>query len=83
MSIIRNMSFFQKAYHLYADGFRQMTVGRTLWAVIIIKLVVIFAVLKLFFFPDVLAERYGSEENRAAAVREALAAPATSQYENN
>lgn len=37
---------------LYVDGFRNMTVGKTLWAVIIIKLVIIFLVLKLFFFPN-------------------------------
>lgn len=43
-----------KVYHLYADGFRSMTVGKVLWTVIIIKLFVIFFVLKLFFFPDVL-----------------------------
>ena len=36
----------------YADGFRSMTVGRKLWVIIIIKLIVIFGVLKLFFFPD-------------------------------
>jgi hypothetical protein len=29
-----------------------MTLGKTLWAVIIVKLAVIFLVLKLFFFPD-------------------------------
>lgn len=40
-------------WRLYADGFREMTVGRTLWTIIIIKLVVIFVVLKLLFFPDV------------------------------
>ena len=34
-----------------------MTIGRTLWAVIIVKLVVIFFVLRLFFFPDVLAQK--------------------------
>lgn len=45
-----------KVYELYADGFRHMTLGRTLWAVIIVKLIVVFAVLKLFFFPDFLAE---------------------------
>jgi hypothetical protein len=33
-----------------------MTLGRTLWTVILIKLVVIFAVLKVFFFPDYLKE---------------------------
>ena len=41
---------------LYADGFRQMTIGRTLWMIIIIKLVIIFAVLKLFFFQDFIGQ---------------------------
>ncbi len=36
----------------YVDGFREMTVGRTLWAIILVKLFILFAVLKLFFFRD-------------------------------
>lgn len=39
---------------MYADGFRQMKLGKTLWAIILIKLFIIFAVLKIFFFPDFL-----------------------------
>jgi hypothetical protein len=31
-----------------------MTLGRTLWAIILIKLFVIFVILKLFFFPNFL-----------------------------
>ena len=65
---------FSHIYRLYYDGFRNMTIGRTLWAVIIVKLVVIFAVLKLFFFPDLLTDRYDTDEERADAVREALIA---------
>ena len=38
----------------YIDGFRSMTVGKKLWAIIIIKLILIFLVMKLFFFPDIL-----------------------------
>lgn len=41
-----------KVWRLYADGFRQMTVGRTLWALIIVKLIVIFVILRWLFFPD-------------------------------
>lgn len=59
----------------YADGFRSMTVGRTLWAIILIKLVIMFAVLKLFFFRDPYAGR--SDEERADAVIESLSAPAS------
>ena len=44
------------------DGFRSMTIGRVLWLVILIKLFVIFFVLKLFFFPDVLQQRAGKDK---------------------
>lgn len=44
--------FLHKAYRLYYDGFREMTVGKTLWAVILIKLAIMFLVLKIFFFPS-------------------------------
>ena len=54
----------------YVDGFRAMTVGRTLWIIILVKLFVLFAVLKLFFFPDLLAGK--SDEERAAHVLEEL-----------
>ena len=57
---------------LYVDGFRTMTVGRSLWALIIVKLLLLFAVLKIFFFPDILATRYDNDADRAAAVGRAL-----------
>lgn len=44
--------FFYRVFDLYYDGFRNMKLGRTLWAIIIVKLIIIFAVLKLFFFPN-------------------------------
>ena len=49
-------SLLYRIFDLYYDGVRNMTLGRTLWTVILIKLVVIFAVLKVFFFPDYLKE---------------------------
>ena len=48
--------FLYRVYDLYADGFRSMTLGRTLWAIILIKLFVIFVILKLFFFPNFIKE---------------------------
>lgn len=45
--------YIRTVWRFYADGFRGMTIGRTLWTIILIKLVVIFVVLKLLFFPDV------------------------------
>ncbi|MDE5784175.1 MAG: DUF4492 domain-containing protein [Prevotella sp.] len=49
---MKKNSFLYRAFDLYYDGFRNMTLGKTLWAIIIVKLVIIFAVLKLFFFPN-------------------------------
>lgn len=55
-------NFLHKVYHLYYDGFRQMTLGKTLWAIILIKLFVIFFVLKLFFFPNFLKQHAKGDE---------------------
>ncbi|MFC2739536.1 MAG: DUF4492 domain-containing protein [Prevotella sp.] len=44
-------------FHLYYDGFKNMSVGKTLWVVILVKLFIIFFVLKLFFFPNILHEK--------------------------
>ncbi|MDE5720422.1 MAG: DUF4492 domain-containing protein [Paramuribaculum sp.] len=57
---------------LYIDGFRSMTVGRSLWVIILIKLAILFLVFKLFFFPDLLSRDYPTDEDRAAAVRNEL-----------
>jgi len=64
--------FWHRVVDLYADGFRQMTVGRKLWALIIIKLVVIFLVFKVFFFPDFLASKCDTDEGKANIVRECM-----------
>jgi hypothetical protein len=53
---MKRQGFLYRLFDLYYDGFRQMTLGRTLWAVILIKLFIIFAVLKLFFFPDFISQ---------------------------
>jgi len=38
----------------YVDGFKNLSsLGKKLWLIIIIKLVVIFVVIKVFFFPTV------------------------------
>ena len=45
-----------KIWDLYYSGFRSMTVGKTLWMVILIKLFIIFFILKLFFFPNIIKQ---------------------------
>lgn len=47
-------------WHFYRDGFRAMTWGRVLWVIILLKLFILFVVLKLFFFPDFIRESSGT-----------------------
>lgn len=66
---VKNRSRLGRVADLYIDGFKSMTIGRKLWALIIFKLAVMFLVLKLFFFPNILDERYDTDSERAEAVR--------------
>ena len=66
------MTTLQRIADLYIDGFRSMKIGRTLWMIIIVKVIIMYAILKFFFFPDVLKRDYPDDASRAQAVREAL-----------
>jgi len=55
-------SFLYRVFDLYYDGFRHMKLGKTLWTVILIKLFIIFAILKLFFFPNYIKEHAAKGE---------------------
>lgn len=55
-----------RIFHLYYDGFRTMTLGKTLWTIILIKLAIIFLVLKLFSF-QILSIRMPRTEIRRAS----------------
>jgi hypothetical protein len=49
-----------------------MTVGKKLWVIILIKLFILFFVLRLFFFPDFLKSRFHNDRDRGNYVREQL-----------
>lgn len=42
-------------WNFYRDGFKNMTWGRPLWVLIFLKVIILFAVLRAFFFEPVLA----------------------------
>lgn len=62
----------RKVFMFYYDGFRSMTVGKTLWVIILLKLFVLFFIMRLFFFPDILKRDYSTDEERSHAVFENL-----------
>lgn len=71
----RSHSWLWHVWHLYYDGFRSMTLGRTLWLIIAIKLFIMFVVLRAIFFPDFLSSVADSDEGKAAYVRHELTTP--------
>ena len=73
-------SVLKLIYSFYLEGFRSMTLGRTLWKIILIKLFILFAVLKLFFYPDYLQTNFKTDAERANHVLESLTKPLASAF---
>ncbi len=61
-----------RIWTFYRDGFRSMTVGRTLWILIAVKLFIMFAILKVFFFSGFLRQYDDAEGGRENYVRQQL-----------
>jgi len=59
-------------FRMYVDGFRSMVLGRTLWAIILLKLFILFVLLKTFFFPDFLGTHFSTDVERAEHVLQNL-----------
>jgi hypothetical protein len=59
-------------FQFYYQGFKSMTLGKRLWAIIIIKLIILFLVLRLFFFPNYLKSNFKTDEQRSNHVIEQL-----------
>ncbi len=59
-------------YTFYKDGFMGMVLGKKLWKIILIKLFIMFAVLKLFFFPNYLNTKFETSEEKGNYVLEQI-----------
>ncbi len=62
---IKIIVFLKFIYYLYYDGFRNMRVGKTLWLLIVIKLFIMFAIIKWLFFPNILQEKFQTDKQRS------------------
>jgi hypothetical protein len=66
-------NIFSRFIDLYIDGFRNMSSwGRKLWIIILIKLFIMFVILKIFFFPDILKEKHDNDKQRSEYVLDQL-----------
>ncbi|MFC4666034.1 DUF4492 domain-containing protein [Falsiporphyromonas endometrii] len=62
---------FKRVFKFYVTGFKEMTLGKTLWLIILIKLFIIFVILRIFLFPRFLGDK-GDDKNKADYVRNEL-----------
>lgn len=57
-------TLFRRWWVIVRDGFTHLTWGRPLLWIVLLKLFVMFAILKVFFFPDFLSSKGATEEEQ-------------------
>jgi len=68
-----NMNVFKRTFRFYLDGFTNLPRwGKQVWLIILIKLFILFVVLKIFFFPDFLKTNFKNDAERSNHVLENL-----------
>ena len=65
----------KKVFNFYYEGFKNMTWGRKLWGIILLKLFIMFVILRIFFFPDFLKRDFDTDEERSRHVLDQLTNP--------
>jgi len=65
-----------QVFRFYRDGFRNMSLwGQKVWIIILVKLFIMFVILKVFFFPDILKKGFDTDEQRSEYVLDQLTKP--------
>jgi len=65
-----------RVWLFYVHGFKDLSSwGRSVWLIILIKVFIMFAVIRLFFMPDVLKKNFPTDEQRSKHVLENLTTP--------
>lgn len=67
-----NTSTHFNFFTMFRDGFKAMTLGRTLWILVIIKLCIMFLILRPIFFPNFLNSKFKDTESKSDYVRQEL-----------
>ena len=76
MEKYKRHNIFKRIFNFYYQGFSNMPrYGVQLWILILLKLFIMFAILKIFFFPDILETQFESDEEKSKFVIEQLTKP--------
>ncbi|HNZ71721.1 MAG TPA: DUF4492 domain-containing protein [Prolixibacteraceae bacterium] len=64
------MNIAKRVFRFYYDGFKNMTWGKSVWIVILVKLFIFFVIMKLIFFPNFLKKNFDTDAERSSHVLE-------------
>ena len=74
--IQKTKNIIRRTWRFYIDGFQDMSNwGRQAWIIILIKLFILFVILRVFFFPDYLKTHFKTDRERSQHVLENLTEP--------
>ena len=59
-------------FTMFWYGFKNMTLGKTLWIIVIVKLIIMFLILKPFFFPNFLNSKFDDDKSKSDYVNTQL-----------
>lgn len=66
-------NIFLKVFDFYYQGFRNMSKSsKTLWIIILVKLFIMFVIIKLLFMPDILKKKFENDKERGEFVLDQL-----------
>jgi len=66
-------NLIKNIFKFYYEGFKQMpSWGRKMWIIILIKLFIMFALLKIFFFNNFLNSKFENQKDKGEYVLEQL-----------
>lgn len=66
------MKYIKAVVRFYIDGFKEMTIGKVLWSIILVKLAIMFLVLKPVFFTRTIDKNASTPQEKAQFVSDEL-----------
>ncbi|HPF51175.1 MAG TPA: DUF4492 domain-containing protein [Draconibacterium sp.] len=70
---MKRQNIFLRVLSFYFSGFKNMSNwSRQVWIIILVKLFIMFVILKIFFFPDFLKTNFDNDAQRSEHVLEVL-----------
>lgn len=67
------MLILKRIFKFYYEGFSNLSqVGKKLWLILLIKLFIMFVVLRVFFFPNYLNSKYDTDTEKSNHIIEHL-----------